>query len=100
MEIKVVKYLNSEKSVEGKEHSLWEAREYELDNGMEKGEVLVVQFSDKLKLYICCPGCGAASFTGSHQISINNEKYTANPSLVFQCCGWHGWLKDNILTSC
>lgn len=76
-----------------------EAHDLYLEGKMSKGDVVLVNFSNKSKLLICCPGCGVASFTGNHKIDNNNGVFTAHPSLVMNCCDWHGWLKNNEFTS-
>lgn len=76
-----------------------EAHDLYLDDKMDKGSVVLVKFRDRDKLFIACPGCGVASFTGNHRIEDNNGVFTAHPSLVMNCCGWHGWLRNNQFTS-
>ena len=72
---------------------------YDLYEKMSKCDVVLVKFKDRDKLLIACPSCGVASFTGNHKITNDHGVFTANPSLVMNCCGWHGWLKNNEFVS-
>lgn len=61
---------------------------------MGKGNFYKVK--DEQKLFTSCPGCGQCSFSGTHEIIENPAGvFTAKPSLVFQCCEWHGHLVNN-----
>lgn len=64
---------------------------------LNKGEFIDLYLIDiaRTKLYICCPKCGVSSFTGPHTIINNKGIYTVSPSIIMQCCGWHGYLKNN-----
>lgn len=73
-------------------------RLWELDHPMNKGELYYIQLIDGVKLYICCPGCGICSFTGTHKVTGSNGIYTVSPSLVYDCCGWHGHLKEGVFS--
>lgn len=51
-------------------------------------------------MVISCPKCGHVA-TGNHILEITESGkqkfYTLTPSLVMSgCCGWHGWLTNNI----
>lgn len=67
------------------------------DLEMTKGDVVVIdlKYKKKVRLFIACPRCGISSFTGTHKINVEDNVVSAHPSLVMQCCGWHGWLKKN-----
>lgn len=69
--------------------------EYEQEKDMEKGDTVLVHFPALTKLYVCCPGCGTGSFTGTHKITKKSDGWHAEPSIRFSCCGWHGSLKGN-----
>lgn len=61
---------------------------------MTKGNFYKVKGEEKL--FTCCPGCGKSSFSGKHDITENPAGvFSALPSLVFQCCKWHGHLVNN-----
>lgn len=70
---------------------------YEIELGMSKADFVVVKSGGQIKtLFISCPGCGDCSFTGRHRITENNGLYTVTPSIVFNCCKWHGYLTKNV----
>ncbi len=74
----------------------YSVRAWELKHPMNKGEFYVVKLLDGIKLYVSCPGCGVPSFTGTHKISGSGTVWSAHPSLVYTCCGWHGFLKNGV----
>lgn len=71
-------------------------RQWELNHPMNKGEFYVVHLIGGTKLYISCPGCGQCSFTGTHKITGSGYVWNAAPSLGYNCCGWHGHLKNGM----
>lgn len=57
-----------------------------------------------LLLCIACPGCGVLSFcehgTGKRILTEHPDgSYSAHPSLIFNCCGWHGHLTMDVFTT-
>lgn len=69
---------------------------------LKNGDIILVTLTEKNKdkLYICCPKCGSNSFTGNHNITHIDNIISATPSLLFQCCGWHGYLTNGIFKEC
>ena len=83
-------------SVTNQEQAIRELIELNLME-MEPGEVVACNLTEnsKLKLYISCPRCGDASFTGEHAVTNKSGIFTVRPSIITSCCGWHGYLTDN-----
>ena len=63
-----------------------------------KGDFVLCQYADKLTIYLKCPQCGSCSFSGTHNVVNNNGIVTVTPSIDMECCSWHGYLKQNVLT--
>ena len=59
------------------------------------GGIVICNYSDKTGLLISCPNCGVISMTGKHKITYIDGIVNVKPSLVMQCCKWHGHLTDN-----
>lgn len=87
----------------------------------DPGAILLWRYASKKKeggnnghIMLKCPGCGQAS--GMHvrdpgtphptngaswEIIINNGLVTLSPSInCVGCCGWHGYLRDNVYSTC
>jgi len=61
------------------------------------GDVARTSRADGSKSFIwSCVKCGTvAAAAPEHNVIENDGKYTMNPSIICNKCGWHGWIKDN-----
>ena len=65
-----------------------------------KGDVVICNYAGKIKIYMKCPNCGVAAFSGKHKVIYQNGMVNVTPSIQTVCCGWHGYLKDNLFKEC
>lgn len=69
-----------------------------------KGSVIIVyrrpDLEKPISCAIWCPDCGMPSFTITHAVITDKSQkiVTLTPSIILQCCGYHGWLKNNVFT--
>lgn len=67
--------------------------------GYKKGDVVIIYYDNKRKItaMISCPNCGELKPLRNHNVIIDeyHKNISVEPSLVNDCCGWHGFLTDN-----
>lgn len=62
---------------------------------MVKEDYVGINFGGRyVKVLSSCPNCGELSFSSTHKIGKKDNEITLTPSLIFNCCGWHGYLTD------
>jgi len=65
----------------------------------QKGDVVICQYADTMKVFIKCPQCGGVSFSSTHKVTFKNGLVYVTPSIQMRCCNWHGYLKNNTFTT-
>lgn len=98
MKLNIIRTIEDDREVGSEPILNIEAHDIWASGQMEKGDAILVKFKNRDKLFISCPSCGLASFTGNHKIEKINETITVTPSLVMGCCDWHGFLKKGVFT--
>lgn len=66
-----------------------------------------VDHASGLNFLICCPGCGqlgTARDGAKWRVVAGTEEdvstLTVEPSILKNCCGWHGYLRHGVFESC
>lgn len=70
----------------------------------KKGDAItVIGRGERLQLIICCPNCGETSGSAGNHV-YNRETKTYHPSIIHDKdlggCGWHGWLRNGVFSTC
>lgn len=96
---------------EGQEIEDWQVqsdilRHFEEFPETVKGSVIIVferpDLNNPVACGICCPDCGEWSFKTTPGTDYNQitKTVTLHPSIVLHCCGYHGFLENNLYRKC